>query len=113
MNKWLSALLGKLKTTPEKLTPEEAETYQSWEQILATGDDAERIMENEAFKKSRQAAELRLTDLFTQLLNPDNTREKDIYTKAEISHLLNTFVVFKSLKSQKDFIEQEIKKRLE
>jgi len=113
MNKYLANLLAKLKLTPEKLTKEEAETFDSWEEILSTGEEAERLMQNNAFIKSREVAEKRLVDLFTQLLNPDNSREKDIYTKAEISNILNTFTVFKGLKSQKEIIEQQIKQRLE
>jgi hypothetical protein len=113
MNKYLTNLLAKLKLSPEKLTPEETETFESWEQILSTGDEAERLMQNEAFKKSRDMAEKRLVDLFTQLLNPENSRDKDLYLKAEMNHLLNTFVVFKGLKSQSDIIEAQIKQRLE
>ncbi len=113
MNKYLANLLDKLKTKPEDLTPDEKETFRTWEEVLATGDEAERLMENEAFKRGRQAAEVRLTDLFSKLLDPDNDRDKDIYLKAEISHILNTFVVFKGLKSQRDVIETQIKQRLE
>jgi len=71
------------------------------------------LMENEAFQQGLKAAEIRLSDLFNQLLNPDNNQEKDIYLKAEISNILKFFAIWKGAKKSKEILEAQIKQRLE
>jgi len=109
----LKKYLDKLKLTFEKLTKEEKEVYIEWEKVLKEGEKVKELFENETFQKSLKEAENRLGMLINQLLNFDNTREKDIYLKSEISHILKFFAVIKGSKQQKEILEEQIKKFLE
>lgn len=108
----LDEILKKLGLNWGKLNKEEKETFKGWENVIQEGEEAERLIENEAFQKILKVAEIRLVDLFNQLLNYENLRDKDLCLKSEINHLLKTFAIFQGSKKQKEFLEAHIKQRI-
>ena len=84
---------------------EEKETLKEWEdEIKKYEQDYNSLYNNKAWKAGIETAQIRVHKLIEQLLSHKNTKDEDLYLKAEINHIFNTFTRLnpKQMKTQLD-----------
>ena len=108
----IQLLLQRKGLTRETATKDEKETIDTWEKIMALGDAAGFLKENEAFKAGLEMARQRQSALLGELLKMDNDKEKDLTLKAEINHIQTFFNYFLGLKRAKEQLEEDLNSQL-